>query len=83
MGLLKLLALPVTGPVAGARWAMRTVLEEAEAEYYNEAAIRQEMLDLESLRESGRIDDATFERASDALLARLLEAREYHQQSHG
>lgn len=83
MGLLKLLTLPVTGPVAGARWAMKTVLEEAEAEYYDEAAIRQEMLDLEALQQSGRIDDDTFERASDALLARLLEARQYHEQTNG
>ena len=83
MGLLKLLTLPVTGPIAGARWAMETVVAEAEAEYYNETAIRREMLDLEALQQSGRIDDATFERASDALLARLLEAREYHQKSHG
>ena len=81
MGLLKLLTLPVTGPVLGAKWALETVLDEAERQYYDEAAIRKEMLALEELHQKGRIDDASFERASDKLLERLLEARAYHQQA--
>ena len=80
MGLLKLLTLPVTGPVSGVQWTLETVLDEAERQYYDEGAIREEMLALEDRRRRGRIDEASFERAADALLERLLQAREYHRQ---
>jgi hypothetical protein len=80
VGLLKLLTLPVTGPISGVRWTLETVLEEAERQYYDEAAIREEMLAMEERRRRGRIDEAAFERAADALLERLLQAREYHRQ---
>lgn len=81
MGLLKLLILPVTGPIRGARWAVETVLDEAERQYYDEAAIRQEMLALEDLYQQGKIEEASFERAADTLLQRMLDARVYHQQA--
>src|SRR4051812_32594411 len=43
MGLLRLLTFPVSGPIAGTKWALQTLLNEAERRYYDEAAIRQEM----------------------------------------
>ena len=81
MGLLKLLTLPVSGPILGAKWAIDTVLDEAERQYYDEAAIRKEMVALDELRERGHIDEAAFDRAADALLERMLAAREYHQRA--
>lgn len=77
MGLLKLLTFPVSAPVAGGRWVLQTLLDEAERRYYDEAAIRQEMADLERTMSAGEIDEATFDRYEEALFARLLEAREY------
>jgi len=80
MGLLKLLTFPVSGPIAGTKWALQTLLNEAERRYYDESAIRQEMAELERQMLAGQIDDGSFDRAEEALLERLLQARQYHQQ---
>ena len=79
MGLLKLLTFPVSLPVAGGKWVLQTVLNEAERQHYDEGAIRQQMADLESEYQTGRLSDAEFERREEALLERLLEAKQYHQ----
>ena len=78
MGLLKLLTFPVSLPLAGGHWVLRTVLSEAERRYYDEGAIRAEMAELERRFMAGQIDDAAFEYQEEALLERLLEAREFH-----
>jgi hypothetical protein len=80
MGLLKLLTFPVSFPVSGGQWVLQTLLSEAERRYYDEAAIRQEMAELEQQLVAGEVDDTTFDRREEELLARLLEAREYRQQ---
>jgi CBS domain containing-hemolysin-like protein len=79
MGLFKLLTFPVSGPLVGTKWALKTLMSEAERRYYDEAAIRQEMAELERQMLAGQIDDETFDRQEEALLNRLLEAREYYQ----
>jgi hypothetical protein len=79
MGLFKLLTFPVSGPLVGTKWALKTLMSEAERRYYDEAAIRQEMAELERRMLAGQVDDETFDRQEEALLDRLLEAREYHQ----
>jgi len=79
MGLLTLLTFPVSVPLSGGRWVLQTLLDEAERRYYDEAAIRQDMADLERRMLAGEVDDATFDRLEEALLERLLEAREYRQ----
>lgn len=78
MGLFKLLTFPVTGPVVGTQWVLQTVLDEAHRRHYDPAAIRQQMADLESQHRAGRIGDDEFDRREEALLERLLEAREFH-----
>ena len=83
MGLLKLLTFPVSGPLLGGKWVLQTVLDEAERRYYDPAAIRAEMADLERRHSAGEIDDETFDRFEEALLQRLLEAREYQQRKEG
>jgi hypothetical protein len=79
MGLLKLLTFPVSLPLSGGTWVLRTVLTEAERRYYDEAAILEEMAQLERQLETGEIDDQSFDEREEALLERLLEARDYHQ----
>jgi len=79
MGLFKLLTFPVSVPLSGGRWVLQTIMSEAERQHYDEAAIRQQMAELESAFQSGRVSDAEFEQREEALLERLLEAREYHQ----
>jgi cytochrome c-type biogenesis protein CcmI len=79
MGLFKLLTFPVSGPVAGGRWVLQTLLDEAERRYYDPAAIRQQMADLEAQHRAGNIGDEEFDRREEELLERLLEAREVMQ----
>ena len=79
MGLLKLLTFPVSVPAAGGKWVLQTLLNEAERKLYDVGAIRQQMADLEAEYQTGRVSDADFDRQEEALLERLLEAREYHQ----
>jgi cytochrome c-type biogenesis protein CcmI len=79
MGLLKLLTFPVSGPVLGGKWVLQTILDQAKQQHYDVAAIRQQMAELETQYQSGLVSDEEFDRREEALLQRLLEAREYHQ----
>jgi hypothetical protein len=77
MGLFKLLTFPVSGPIDGGRWVLQTLLDEAERRYYDPAAIQQELAALEQKHQAGQIDQATLEQQEEALLGRLLEARNH------
>ena len=79
MGLFKLLTLPVSGPVLGGKWVLQTILDQAERQHYDVAAIQQEMAELATQYQAGVVSDAEFDRREEALLQRLLEARAYHQ----
>lgn len=79
MGLFRLLTFPVSGPVSGTTWVLRTLLDQAERQYYDVGSIRQQMADLESRLRAGQIGDEEFDRQEEALLERLLQARDYHQ----
>jgi gas vesicle protein GvpG len=75
MGLISgLLTLPLA-PVRGTAWIAERVQEQAEAELYDESAIRQGLLELEQARESGEFDEQELAEAEDALLERLMEIR--------
>jgi len=76
---LKLLTFPVSGPVAGGRWVLQTLLDEAQRRYYDLNDIRQKLATLERQLMDGEINEQTFEQAEEALLQRLMEAREFHQ----
>ena len=80
MGLFKLLTFPVSGPISGGKWVLRTLLDETARSYYDEAAICNEMRELERRLLAGEIGDDAFEQQEEALLERLLQAREYHRQ---
>ena len=83
MGLLKLLTFPISGPVAGTRWVLQTVLDEAERAYYDPVAIRQQMADLEAKHRAGLISDEELDRREEDLLQRLMDARERQPQRQG
>lgn len=75
MGLLTgLLTLPLA-PVRGTIWVAEQVLEEAERKYYDPAAIRRQLEDVEELRASGAISDEEAEQMEDELVERLMESR--------
>jgi len=79
MGLFKLLTFPASGPVAGTKWVLETILSEAERQHYDPALIRQQLADLEAQHRAGALSDAEYDRREEALFERLLAAREYQQ----
>ncbi len=75
MGLLKMLAFPITGPL----WVAQTLRDQAERQLYDEASIRGQMEEVEQQFREGQMDEQTFEQLQDELFDRLREARAYHQ----
>jgi hypothetical protein len=71
MGLIGEVLLLPFAPVRGSLWAIQQVLAEAERQYYDPAAVRTELAQLEQRLEEGEIDDAEFDRQEDELLDRL------------
>lgn len=77
MGLITgLLTLPLA-PVRGTIWLAERIQEQAELEAGDDAAVREQLLELEVARQSGEYDEATLEAAEDELLMRLIEVRGY------
>jgi hypothetical protein len=75
MGLIiGLLTLPLA-PVRGTIWLAERIQEQAEAELYDESAIRAGLLELEELRRTGEVDEDELAEAEDALVERLLAIR--------
>jgi hypothetical protein len=69
-----LLTLPLA-PVRGTVWVAERIVEQAEAEFYDERAIRTQLLDIDAARSTGAIDAEAAARAEDALLERLISGR--------
>jgi cytochrome c-type biogenesis protein CcmI len=73
MGLITgLLTLPLA-PVRGVIWIAEKVEQEAERQYYDPAAIQQQLDELEEQRSAGLIDDEEAQVLEDLLVRRLLE----------
>jgi len=69
-----LMSLPLA-PVKGVVWIAERLLEQAEQDFYGEAAIRRQLDDLEVSHELGEIDDQEYAQAQDELVHRLMEGR--------
>ena len=74
MGLLKMLAFPVTGPL----WVAQIVRDEAERRLYDVESIRRQLADLQDQHEVGLVSREVYEQTGENLLERLLDAGEYH-----
>lgn len=75
MGLITgLLTLPLA-PVRGTVWLAERIQEQAEAELYDEDAIRARLMEIDSAREAGEIGEEEATQAEDELLERLIAAR--------
>ena len=75
MGLITgLLTLPLA-PVRGTVWLAERIQEQAEAEMYDENAIRESLLELEAAREAGVMDEREIAAAEDILIERLMVIR--------
>ena len=80
MGLLSnVLFFPVTGPVAGIRWALGKVQAVVEEELTDDTSVKQELMELQLKLELGDIDDAEFVKREAALMQRLREVREWRE----
>jgi hypothetical protein len=75
MGLITgLLTLPLA-PVRGTVWVAERVLEQAERDYYDEGAIRAQLIDIDAAREAAAISEDEALEAEDALVERMMEGR--------
>ena len=75
MGLITGLILLPLAPVRGTVWIAERVLEQAEAELYDERTIHAQLMEIEAAREAGEIGEQEAAEAEDILLARLIDAR--------
>jgi hypothetical protein len=72
MGLLRnLLLLPIKGPMDGALWVTRKIVETAETEVNNPATLRKSLQMLEWDLMAGRITDDEYDEAETQILLRL------------
>lgn len=82
MGLISgLLGLPVA-PLRGAVAAADQVRRQAEEEFYDPARIRAQLAEVDRRRQSGELTDDEATAWEDALVERLLEARERTRREH-
>ena len=72
MGLITTLRTLPLAPVRGTVWLAERIQEQAEAELYDETAIRAGLLELEHARETGELDEREIDAAEDALIERLM-----------
>lgn len=71
MALLRLLALPVTGPL----WIVRQVIREAERQYCDPQAVLAQLSELARRREMNEIGQDEFEEQETILMQRLTACR--------
>jgi hypothetical protein len=69
-----LLTLPLA-PVRGTVWLAERIQEQAEAEFYDEDAIRARLMEIDAAREAGEIGEEEATQAEDELLERLIAGR--------
>lgn len=72
----KLLSLPYSLPKAGITYCFEKVIEMAEAEYYDDDAVKEELLRLQLQLEEGEIDEMEYRRREAPILVRLREIKE-------
>jgi Gas vesicle protein G len=73
-----LLTFPVSGPVLTAKAAIKTIINEAERQLYDQAAIQEELAMVDRAYRAGELTEAEFAGREEALLERLIEARRWH-----
>ena len=76
----KLLALPYSLPKAGIAYCFEKVIEMAEAEYYDDEVVKEELLILQLQLEEGEIDEMEYRRREAPILVRLREIKERRKQ---
>ena len=80
MILFKLLALPISVPVAGIKYCIEKVVEYAEHELNDEEPVREQLLELQIELEEGRVTDDEYAEREAVIFARMRELREQRTQ---
>jgi hypothetical protein len=75
MGLITGLLLLPLAPVRSTAWIAEQILEQAEAEFYDDGVIQAQLMEIQAAREAGEIDEETAAEAEDILLERLIAMR--------
>jgi hypothetical protein len=75
--LFKLLAAPITLPVAGMRFIFQQVADMADRELYDESAVHEQLLLLQVQLEEGDIDEDEYVEREAELMVRLREIKAY------
>jgi Gas vesicle protein G len=81
MGLISGLLLLPLAPVRGTMWIAERLQEQAEAELYDETAIREALLELEAAREAGELNEDEVAEAENALVDRLMAIRGFEEEA--
>jgi|SRR5579884_832244 hypothetical protein len=79
----RLLLLPITGPIAGIRWCLKQVANVAERELMDDAAVKDELLELQMALETGDISEEDYAEREAVLMRRLREIRAYRERVSG
>ena len=82
MGLISgILGLPLA-PLRGVAWVAEQVLEQAEEEFYDPARIREQLEEVQRLREDGSLTEEEAIMWEDELIERLMVASERPRKEH-
>jgi hypothetical protein len=80
MGLLSnILLAPFLGPVWGTKWTLEKVDRVVREELTNDEPIKEDLMALQLLLESGEIDDEEYVRREGEIMKRLREVREWRE----
>jgi hypothetical protein len=79
----RLLALPITAPIAGIRWCLNQVVKVAEEELMDDSAVKEELLELQMMLETGDVSEEDYITREADLMRRLREIRAYRDQLAG
>lgn len=75
MGILTSILTAPIAPVRGTIWVAEQIRRQAEAEYYDPAAIRRQLEEVAAQRERGELPDDIADELEEELVARLIEGR--------
>jgi hypothetical protein len=70
----------LTFPVSGVIWIAEQIAGEVDRQFYDESAIRAELMELELRCDAGEITDEEYLQAEETLLDRLRISRERNQE---
>lgn len=74
--LLKLLTLPISGPIEGVVWIAKKVAEQADRELYDAEKVHGQLMELELNYDLGEINEEEYLATEEILLERLRIGRE-------